>query len=86
MLSSFVALPALSALRAADQQLKLIVNPNVLPVRKELAREIALLDALEKIDVNGIALRLGWLQSGSTHQYVLYIVLATALLVAWKLG
>ncbi len=55
---------ALSALRAADQQLKLIVNPNVLPVRKELAREIALLDALEKIDVNGIALRLGTLADG----------------------
>lgn len=55
---------ALSALRAADQQLRLIVNPNVLPVRKELAREIALLDALEKIDVNGIALRLGTLADG----------------------
>ena len=32
---------ALSALRAATSRLKLIVNPNVLPVRKELAREIA---------------------------------------------
>lgn len=55
---------ALSALRAADQQLKLVVNPNTLPVRKELAREIGLLDALEKIDVNGIALRLGTLAEG----------------------
>lgn len=55
---------ALAALRAADQQLKLVVNPNVLPVRKELAHEIGLLDALEKVDVNGIALRLGTLAEG----------------------
>ena len=52
---------ALAALRAADQQLKLVISPNILPVRKELAREIGLLDALEKVDVNGIALRLGTL-------------------------
>lgn len=52
---------ALSALRAADQQLKLVVNPNMLPVRKELAREIGLLEALEKADINGLALRLGTL-------------------------
>lgn len=55
---------ALAALRAADQQLKLVVSPNILPVRKELAREIGLLDALEKVDVNGIALRLGTLAEG----------------------
>ncbi|MEK7260837.1 MAG: uroporphyrinogen-III C-methyltransferase, partial [Pseudomonadota bacterium] len=55
---------ALSALRAADQQLRLVINPNMLPVRKELAREIGLLDALEKLDVNGIALRLGTLAEG----------------------
>lgn len=52
---------ALSALRAADQQLKLIVNPNMLPVRKELAREIGLLEALEKTDISGLTLRLGTL-------------------------
>jgi uncharacterized protein HemX len=52
---------ALAALRAADQQLRLVVNPNMLPVRKELAREIGLLEALEKTDVSGIALRLGTL-------------------------
>ena len=55
---------ALSALRAADQQLRLVINPNMLPVRKELAREISLLDAIEKLDVNGIALRLGTLAEG----------------------
>lgn len=52
---------ALSALRAADQQLKLVVNPNMLPVRKELAREIGLLEALEKTDISGLTLRLGTL-------------------------
>jgi len=36
--------------------------------------------------VEWLALRLRGLQSGSTHQYVLYLVLATAALVAWKLG
>jgi formate hydrogenlyase subunit 3/multisubunit Na+/H+ antiporter MnhD subunit len=36
--------------------------------------------------VEGLALRLRWLQSGSTHQYVLYVLLATAALVAWKLA
>ena len=55
---------ALAALRAADQQLRLVINPNMLPVRKELVREIGLLDALEKLDVNGIALRLGTLAEG----------------------
>lgn len=52
---------ALSALRAADQQLKLVVNPNMLPVRKELAREIGLLETLEKTDISGLTLRLGTL-------------------------
>ncbi len=52
---------ALSALRAADQQLKLVVNLNMLPVRKELAREIGLLEALEKTDIGGLTLRLGTL-------------------------
>jgi NADH:ubiquinone oxidoreductase subunit 5 (subunit L)/multisubunit Na+/H+ antiporter MnhA subunit len=32
------------------------------------------------------ALGLRWLQSGSVHRYVLYIVLATAALFLWKLG
>ena len=33
-----------------------------------------------------LALQLRWLQSGSVHSYVLYIVLATAALFLWKLG
>jgi formate hydrogenlyase subunit 3/multisubunit Na+/H+ antiporter MnhD subunit len=50
----------------------------------DLARE-RLFDPLFA-GVEKLALRLGWLQSGSTHQYVLYLLLATAALVAWKLG
>lgn len=55
---------ALFALRTADQQLKLIVNPDVLPVRQQVAREIGLLEAIEKADINGIALRLGAMAEG----------------------
>ncbi len=55
---------ALTALRAADQQLKLVVNPDMLPVRREIAREIGLLEALEKADISGLALRLGTLAEG----------------------
>ncbi len=50
---------ALAALRAADAQLNQISNPVLLPVRRELAREIAALDAIDKIDVGGISLKLG---------------------------
>ena len=55
---------ALAALRAADQHLKLVVNPDMLPVRREIAREIGLLEELEKADINGLALRLGTLAEG----------------------
>lgn len=49
---------ALAALRAADRQLNLIGNPNLIPVRRELAQEIAQLEAIEKTDVAGFALKL----------------------------
>ena len=45
----------------ADRQLKLFADPRLLPVRRELAREVALLESLEKTDVAGITLRLGTL-------------------------
>jgi uroporphyrin-3 C-methyltransferase len=50
---------ALAALRAADAQLNQISNPSLLPVRREVAREIASLEAIDKIDVGGISLKLG---------------------------
>lgn len=50
---------ALAALRGADRLLKQLSNPNLLPVRKELAREISQLESLNNIDFDGIALRLG---------------------------
>ncbi len=52
---------ALAALRAADHQLELLASPKLLPVRRELAREIGLLESLEKLDVSGITLRLATL-------------------------
>ena len=52
---------ALAALRAADQQLQQLAMPKFLPVRRELAREISLLESQEKLDISGIALRLATL-------------------------
>ncbi|MDO8706422.1 MAG: uroporphyrinogen-III C-methyltransferase [Sulfuricaulis sp.] len=49
---------SLAALRAADLQLQSLASPKLLPVRRELAREIALLDSLDKADIGGITLRL----------------------------
>ena len=49
---------ALAALRAADQQLQQLAMPKFFPVRRELAREISLLESNEKLDVSGITLRL----------------------------
>jgi uroporphyrin-3 C-methyltransferase len=50
---------ALAALRAADAQLNQIPNPALVSVRRELAREIATLEAIDKADVTGISLTLG---------------------------
>jgi uncharacterized protein HemX len=50
---------AAGALRAADRQLDQLANPRYLPVRKQLAGEISQLDALEKLDIPGMSLRLG---------------------------
>lgn len=50
---------AIAALRAADRQLELVANPNLLPVRREISREISLLESIERADVAGITLRLG---------------------------
>ncbi len=49
---------ALAALHAADMQLQQLASPKLLPVRKELAREISQLESLERTDISGIALRL----------------------------
>lgn len=49
---------ALGALRAADRQLVQLANPNLLPVRRDIARVIGLLQSLEAADVAGITLRI----------------------------
>jgi len=52
---------ALAALRAADHQLELLASPKLLPVRREIAREIGQIEALEKTDVDGVSLQLSTL-------------------------
>lgn len=49
---------ALAALRGADYQLQLLGQPKFLAVRKAIAEEISLLEAVEKLDTPGIAIRL----------------------------
>ena len=58
------AASALAALRAADRNLELLANPNLINVRRQLAREITLLESLEKTDIAGVSLRLGSLADG----------------------
>lgn len=55
---------ALAALHAADRQLQHLAMPKYLPVRRELAREIALLESQDKLDIGGITLRLATLADG----------------------
>ena len=50
---------AVAALRGADYQLQLLAQPKFLNVRKTISKEISTLEALEKIDVPGLAIRLG---------------------------
>ncbi|MBI3899773.1 MAG: uroporphyrinogen-III C-methyltransferase [Gammaproteobacteria bacterium] len=50
---------ALAALQAADRQIELLASPNLLPVRRQLAREIALLETIERTDTAGMSLQLG---------------------------
>lgn len=50
---------ALAALRAADRQLQELADPAYLPVRKLLAEEVNNLEAVERVDITGMSLRLG---------------------------
>lgn len=50
---------ALAALRAADRQLELLASPKLLPVRREIAKEINQLESLDRTDIAGMSLRLG---------------------------
>jgi len=50
---------ALAALHTADKQLKDLANPAMLPVRKILIEEIGSLEAMARVDIPGMALRLG---------------------------
>ena len=52
---------ALAALRVADRQLQQIGDPDYQPVRKLLEGEIGALEAFERLDLSGMAQRLGQL-------------------------
>ncbi len=52
---------ALAALRVADRQLQQLGDPDYLPVRKLLEAEIAALESFERLDLSGMAQRLGQL-------------------------
>lgn len=52
---------ALEALRAADRQLQQLGDPSYQPVRKILEREIAALETFRRLDLSGMAQRLGQL-------------------------
>jgi len=50
---------ALAALRAADRQLEQLASPALLPVRREIAKEISQLETLDRADIAGMTLKLG---------------------------
>jgi len=52
---------ALAALRAADAELRAVGNPALLPVRRLIAEDIGRLETIERIDFDGVSLRLGGL-------------------------
>jgi uncharacterized protein HemX len=52
---------ALEALRVADRQLQQLGDPDYLPVRKLLESEILALEGFERLDLSGMAQRLGQL-------------------------
>lgn len=47
------------ALRVADRRLEQLADPALLPIRKLIAEEITQLQALDRVDVPGVALQLG---------------------------
>ena len=51
----------LAALRVADRQLLQLGDPDYLPVRKQLESEILALEGFERLDLSGMAQRLGQL-------------------------
>lgn len=49
---------SLAALTAADRALHRLSDPRLLPVRHEIAREVAALEAVRALDISGVALKL----------------------------
>lgn len=77
--------PVLGPTRAGTPPTGLFPPPSRLESRAlDPARERGFAPLFAAVD--SLARRLRWLQSGSTHLYVLYVVLATIVLFLWKLG
>ncbi len=55
---------AIEALRAADQQLALLGDAAFQPVRRQIENELGALTAFERLDLTGLARRLGQLAAG----------------------
>lgn len=58
---------ALKALAAADARLKLLSDPQLIPVRQQLAREETALRAVPQADVTGMAASLSSLSESASH-------------------
>jgi uroporphyrin-3 C-methyltransferase len=58
---------ATAALEIADQRLRSLADPDLLPVRKELVKEIDALKSTERVDIAGIALKLANLAETVEH-------------------
>jgi uncharacterized protein HemX len=58
---------ALKALTAADQRLKLLSDPQLIPVRQQIAREETALRAVPQTDVTGMAATLSSLSESVAH-------------------
>lgn len=58
---------AIAALQIADQRLRSLADPDLLPVRKKLVKEIDALKSTERVDIPGIALKLANLAETVEH-------------------
>jgi len=58
---------ALKALAAADERLKLLADPQLIPVRQQIAREETALRAVPQADVTGMAATLTSLSESAVH-------------------
>jgi len=54
---------ALAGLELADKRLRNLGDPNLLPVRQQIAKDVTLIKAVPEVDISGLTLRLGSMRS-----------------------